>query len=478
MVSHILYTALTRATAQRFSLPQRANFGKPWPLQRGPWGHVSDSAVPALVRGRHNNADQATTGAEGRPSQTPLPLEGIRILDLSRVLAGPYCTMLLGDLGAEVIKVEQPGRGDDTRSYGPPFLKRDDSLSTAGGSLASTAAGESAYFLCVNRNKKSVALDFKTAAGRALLCRMAQECDVFVENYVPGKLAALGLGYQDLRQLNPGLIYTSISGPYAQRAGYDVMVEAEGGLMYITGERDGTPVKVGVAITDLSTGLYAHGAIMAALISRGRTGRGQHLDISLLDCQLASLANIASSYLTAGIEAQRWGTSHPSIVPYRAFPTADGSIVVGGGNDRQFRVLCEHLGLPDLLNDPRYRSNRDRVQHRDTLEAAIGQRLRIQPTAHWLAVLSESGIPFAPVNNLEQTFKHPQVSAREIVQTVDHPVAGPVRLVGPAVKYSDTPATIRLPPPTLGQHTAEVLCELLALDPKEVERLRGDKVIA
>ncbi|KAJ1929392.1 hypothetical protein IWQ60_001195 [Tieghemiomyces parasiticus] len=449
MVSYILYTALTRATAQHFSLPRQASFGKPWPLQRGPWGHVSDSAVPALVRGRHYKADQVTTGAEGSPSQTPLPLEGIRILDLSRVLAGPYCTMLLGDLGAEVIKVEHPDRGDDTRSYGPPFLKRGDSSSTAGGSLASTAAGESAYFLCVNRNKKSVALDFKTAAGRALLCRMAQECDVLVENYVPGKLAALGLGYQDLRQLSPGLIYTSISAEaHALRRSY------------------------------LSTGLYAHGAIMAALISRGRTGRGQHLDISLLDCQLASLANIASSYLTAGIEAQRWGTSHPSIVPYRAFPTADGSIVVGGGNDRQFRVLCEHLGLPDLLNDPRYRSNRDRVQHRDTLEAAISQRLRTQPTAHWLAVLAESGIPFAPVNNLEQTFKHPQVSAREMVQTVDHPVAGPVRLVGPAVKYSDTPATIRLPPPTLGQHTAEVLCELLALDPKEVERLRGDKVIA
>ncbi|KAJ1985710.1 hypothetical protein H4R33_003819 [Dimargaris cristalligena] len=359
--------------------------------------------------------------------------------------------MLLGDLGADVIKVEHPLRGDDTRAWGPPFLKSTDHAATADG------PGESAYFLCTNRNKRSIAIDMKAPSGRRIIHQLVAKCDVLVENYIPGKLEALGYGYDELSRINPALIYASISGkliimchgkcygqtgPYANRPGYDVMIEA--GLMYITGETDGPPVKVGVAITDITT---------------------------------AALANIASSYLTTGTEAQRWGTSHPSIVPYRGFATADGHIIVGGGNDRQFQSLCRCLELHQLAADPRLATNQGRVAHRAFVDKTIQDRLLTQSTAHWLRVLEPSGTPFAPVNNLDQTFEHPQVKARQVVQTVAHPTAGQVPMVGPAVRYSATPAQIRRPPPRLGEHTVDVLTNVLGYQPDAIAQLVADNVV-
>ncbi|RKP37230.1 CAIB/BAIF family enzyme [Dimargaris cristalligena] len=435
---------------------------------------VNNAQRPSSLLGSLWN--RAVSGST-RPSVPPSsPLDGIRVLDLSRVLAGPYCTMLLGDLGADVIKVEHPLRGDDTRAWGPPFLKSTDHAATADG------PGESAYFLCTNRNKRSIAIDMKAPSGRRIIHQLVAKCDVLVENYIPGKLEALGYGYDELSRINPALIYASISGygqtgPYANRPGYDVMIEAEAGLMYITGETDGPPVKVGVAITDITTGLYAHGAIMAGLLAQQRTGQGQHLDISLIDCQLAALANIASSYLTTGTEAQRWGTSHPSIVPYRGFATADGHIIVGGGNDRQFQSLCRCLELHQLAADPRLATNQGRVAHRAFVDKTIQDRLLTQSTAHWLRVLEPSGTPFAPVNNLDQTFEHPQVKARQVVQTVAHPTAGQVPMVGPAVRYSATPAQIRRPPPRLGEHTVDVLTNVLGYQPDAIAQLVADNVV-
>ncbi|KAF9969799.1 hypothetical protein BGZ73_007678 [Actinomortierella ambigua] len=395
------------------------------------------------------------------------PLDGIRVLDLTRVLAGPYCTMLLGDLGAEVIKIENPKGGDDTRAWGPPFAANKDDPK---------APGESAYFLGVNRNKKSVTVNIRSKDGQAILQDLARQCDILVENYVPGKLSEYGLGYQQVKKLNPRLIYASITGygqtgPYASRPGYDVMIEAEGGLMYITGESNGPPVKVGVAVTDLTTGLYAHGAIMAALLSRAKTGRGQHIDCSLLDSQIATLANIASSYLIAEKEAQRWGTSHPSIVPYQVLPSRDSHIMIGAGNDHQFKILCRVLGLEHLPNDDRFKTNSDRVKHREPLIEILTKQLATQDNQYWLDALEGQGIPFAPINNIAQTFTHPQVVARGMIHEIEHPSAGKIKLVGIPVKYSDSKPSVRLPPPMLGQHTQEVLREVLKYDDNKVKSL-------
>ncbi|KAF9354210.1 hypothetical protein BGX26_007962 [Mortierella sp. AD094] len=387
--------------------------------------------------------------------------------------AGPYCTQLLGDLGAEVIKIENPKGGDDTRSWGPPFAKNID---------PSDPAQESAYFLGVNRNKKSITVNIRSPEGRQLIHDLVKKVDVLVENYVPGKLDKMGLGYEELSKLNPRLIYTSITGygqtgPYKTRPGYDVMIEAEAGLMYITGEEDGTPVKVGVAVTDLTTGLYAHGAIMAAILARYRTGRGQHIDCSLLDAQVVTLANIASSYLIAGQEAKRMGTSHPSIVPYQVLPTRDSHIMIGAGNDGQFKILCSVLGLESLCETPAYKTNKDRVRNRKELIAILTERLKTKPNADWLKALEGRGIPFAPINNLAQTFEHPQVIARGMVQEIEHPKAGRIKLTGPAVKYSETKPSIRTPPPLLGQHTDEILRDVLGYDEQKINQLKESKAV-
>ncbi|CAO3688784.1 unnamed protein product [Rhizopus stolonifer] len=381
------------------------------------------------------------------------PLEGIRVLDLTRVLAGPYCTMI-----ADVIKIENPQGGDDTRAWGPPFAENKDT--------SDPSHGESAYFLCVNRNKRSVTVNMKTEDGQEILRELVKQSDVLVENYLPGKLDQLGLGYKQLSEINPRLIYASITGygqtgPYANRPGYDVIIEAEAGLMHITGEPSGPPVKVGVAITDLTTGLYAHSAILASLLQRSVTGKGQHIDCSLIESQVASLANIASNYLVGDQEAKRMGTSHPSIVPYQVFPTKDSFVMIGAGNDGQFAKLCHRLKLVHLLQDNRFKRNIDRVNHRKKLVQLLENRLRQEDNHYWLETLNGAGFPFAPINTIEQTFQHPQIQARGLVHQVEHPRAGKVSMVGPPVKYSDAETSIRIPPPLLGEHTHEVLEELL-----------------
>ncbi|KAJ3257242.1 hypothetical protein HK103_004796 [Boothiomyces macroporosus] len=408
--------------------------------------------------------------------QSTGPLNGIKVLDLTRVLAGPYCSMMLGDLGclfvnssADVIKVEHPS-GDDTRKWGPPYTKP----------INPKDEPESAYFLGVNRNKKSITINFKTEQGLEIVKKLAQNSDVLIENYLPGKLDRLGLGYDELKKINPKLIYCSITGygptgPYSKRPGYDVIIEAEAGMMHITGEPDGQPVKVGVAVIDLTTGLYAKGAILAALYARSSNGKGQKIDVSLLESQVATLANIGSSYLIGGVEAKRWGTMHPSIVPYQSFPTKDGQIVVGAGNDSQYIKFCNTIKRKDLISE-QHKTNALRVKNRKVLTAEISKSTRLKSTKEWLQLFKNSGIPFGPVNNIQQTFEHPQVVHREMIQTVKHATAGDIKLTGIPVKYSETKPSIRLPPPVLGEHTAQVLQEL-GFDNDEIQSFKDSNVI-
>ncbi|KAJ3245363.1 hypothetical protein HDU78_009463 [Chytriomyces hyalinus] len=400
------------------------------------------------------------------PAAEKGPLHGIRILDLTRVLAGPFCTMILGDYGASVTKVESLS-GDDTRKWGPPFAP---------------GTSESSYFLGINRNKRSITIDFKQKEGLAILQKLAKNADVLIENFIPGKLDALGLGYQDLSKDNPGLIYTSITGygptgPNAKNAGYDVIVEAEAGLMHITGTKE-TPVKVGVAITDITTGLYAHGAIMAALLARSNNnGQGQKIDVSLLESQVSALANVAHAYLIGGVEAERMATEHASIVPYQSFPTKDGHIVIGAGNDSQFIKFCKEIGQSQLSSDPNYASNQLRVKNREELIAKLKAVLAEKNTQHWLDILKPIGLPCGPVNSIAQTFSHPQVLHRKMIEEVDHPSAGRIKLVGVPVKYSHTKPSIRLPPPMLGQHTDEILKELRYSN-DDIAALRERRVVS
>jgi formyl-CoA transferase len=395
----------------------------------------------------------------------PGPLEGIRVLDLSRVLAGPFCTMILGDLGADVVKVEQPGSGDDTRQWGPPW-----------------AGGESAYYLCVNRNKRSITLNLKHERGREILVQLARDCDVVVENFRVGMLDRLGIGYQALSARYPQLIWCSITGygldgPYAERAGYDFVAQGEGGLMSITGEPDGEPMKVGVAIVDLFTGLYAATAILAALHARAQTGRGQLIDVALLPATVAMLANVGSNYLVSGQIPRRYGNAHPNIVPYQTFRARDGWMTVAVGNDRQFRLLCRILGREELADDPRFATNPQRVAHRDQLIPLLQAIFETRDADDWLAAMTEAGIPCGPINTLDRVFSHPQVLHRGMVVELPHPTAGSVRLTGPPFILSETPAAVRSHPPLLGEHTEEILRERLGLTAAEIARLRAKGVI-
>ncbi|MGB2985680.1 MAG: CoA transferase, partial [Phycisphaerae bacterium] len=348
--------------------------------------------------------------------ETDLPLSGIRVLDLSRILAGPYCTMILGDQGAEVIKVERPGAGDDTRTWGPPF-----------------AGGESAYYLCCNRNKKSIAIDLKNPRGVELVREFARVCDVLVENFTPGLMKRFGLDYETLRELNPRLVYCSISaygqdGPYRDRPGYDMVLSAVGGLMWITGERDGDPCKVGVAITDVVTGVYASGAITASLLWRERSGRGQYIDCSLLDAQVSALANIASNYLVAGKEAKRWGTAHESIIPYQVFRTKDRPIAIAVANQKLWVNFCKLIGKEEWIKDPRFESNPKRVENRELFLPLVAGVIVQKTCDEWVELLVEGAIPCGPVNNMQSLFSDPQVLHRDMVAEVPHPTIGTLRL--------------------------------------------------
>eukprot|EP00945_MAST-04E_sp_MAST-4E-sp1_P005593 g5593.t1 len=376
--------------------------------------------------------------------------------------------MMLGDLGAEVIKVERPGVGDDTRRWGPPFTEE---------------GNESAYFLCVNRNKKSITIDLKKEEGVGIVEKLVAESDVLVENYLPGKLDSMGLGYDRLKEINPGLIYVSISGygptgPYAELPGYDVVVEAMGGIMAITGTED-VPCKIGVAMTDLTTGLYAKSATLAALIARGKNGGlGQKVDCSLLESQVASLANIGQNYLVAGMEGRRVGTGHESIVPYQGFHAEDGQFLLCVGNDKQFKRMAEAIGMAELAGDEKFKTNPARVANRDEIVHLLSEKFATESIDHWLALLGgKDGVPCAPINPISEVFKDPQVHARDMVQTIHHPTIGNIQLVGPAVKYSETPAEIRLPPPLLGQHTDEVLNSIVGLEQGVIDSLRTSGVL-
>ena len=376
------------------------------------------------------------------------PLHGVRVLDLSRVLAGPYCTMVLGDLGADVIKVEPP-EGDETRAWGPPF-----------------AVGESAYYLCVNRNKRGMVVDLKTDEGQARLRALARKCDVLVENFRPDTLARYGLDYETLRAEDPRLVYCSISGfgqtgPLRDRPGYDFMIQAMGGLMSVTGDPDGEPMKVGVAAADLFAGQYAVIAILAALQARERTGEGQYIDIALFDSQLGWLANVASNYLISGNLPQRYGNAHPNIVPYQSFAAADGWFALAVGNDKQFARLCELIGKAEWGSDERFATNAARVIYSDELVALLEPIFALLRVDEWLSALEAADIPCGPINTLDKVFADPQVSAREMLVTMEHPTIGDLPLVGSPLKFSQTPVEYRLPPPRLGEHTDEILREVL-----------------
>jgi len=393
------------------------------------------------------------------------PLAGIRVLDLSRVLAGPYCTMILGDLGAEVIKVERPGEGDDTRHWGPPF-----------------ASGESAYYLCANRNKKSVTVDMKTGKGKALLRGLAEKSDVLIENFRVGALAAAGLGYEEIRRINPRIVYCSITGfgqtgPWKDLPGYDFILQAMSGLMSFTGEKDGEPMKVGVAIVDLMAGLYAAIAILAALRERDESGKGQYLDLSLLDAAVSMLANVGSGYLVSGENPERHGNAHPNIVPYQVFRARDRYIAVGVGNDKQWKNLCEIAERPELASDPRFSTNPERVRNRADLIPILEALFSSRESDFWIRELWKEGIPAGPINTMDQVFSAPQTRARGMEVEMDHPSIGTVRLIGSPLRFSRTPVRYRLPPPLLGEHTASVLKDLLGLTEEEIARLSEEGVL-
>ena len=411
------------------------------------------------------------------PTVTPnaAPLDGIRVLDLSRILAGPFCGQNLADLGAEVIKVERPGAGDDTRSWGPPFLRDSAQQETA----------DAAYFAAANRGKRSVTINLAAPEGQAIVRELVAQCDVLLENYRVGQLARYGLDAPTLLQLNPRLIYCSITGfgqtgPWAHRAGYDFVIQGLCGFMSVTGEADhrpgGGPQKAGVAVTDLMTGMYATQAILAALIARGRTGLGQHIDLALLDVGVAMMANMATNYLADGVPPIRQGNAHPNIVPYQTFRAADGWIIVAVGNDEQFRRFVTTGEAPELVNNPTWARNADRVRGRETLIPMLEKMVERRPAAWWIEALEAVGVPCGPIQNLAQVFEHPQVQARGLELGLDR-AGATVRTVANPVRFSETPLRMELAPPALGADTEGVLTELCGLSVDRLAALRNDGVI-
>lgn len=401
------------------------------------------------------------SSGSGRPGA----LDGLRVLDLTRILAGPLCTMTLGDMGADVIKVEPPGTGDDTRMWGPPF-----------------AAKESAYFLGINRNKRSITLNMAVKPGQEILAKLIAQCDVVVENFKLGTLEKWGFDNAWLQTHAPRVIRCSItgygsSGPKAGLPGYDFILQAESGLMSICGDPQGEPMKYGVAIVDICTGMLACNAVLAALQARHRTGKGQQVEVSLFDSSLAMLANVASNHLVSGRDARRFGNGHPNIVPYTAYAVSDGMIAVAVGNDAQFARFAALLGKPEWATDPRYAKNPDRVGHRDTLDSAISDALRQASAEFWLAKLTQAGIPCGRINSVTQALNDAHAVAREMVLSVQHPTAGEVKMLGIPFRFSDTPASVRRAPPTLGQHTEQVLRDLLQLSDARIAELRSARVI-
>jgi crotonobetainyl-CoA:carnitine CoA-transferase CaiB-like acyl-CoA transferase len=404
------------------------------------------------------------------------PLDGITVLDLTRVLSGPYCTMLLADMGARVVKLEQPGKGDDTRAWGPPFLYPSAQSPGAGGPDVN---GESAYFLSINRNKESVTLDFKQPEGRAVLDRLIAKSDVLVENFRPGTLSRLGLDYQTLAPKHPRLVYCSISGfghtgPRSKEPGYDAIMQAEGGLMSITGAADGAPYRLGVAIVDIVSGMFAAYGVAMALFARERTGRGQEVDLAMLDATVALLTYQAGNYFASGKVPARLGNRHPSIVPYETFAASDGEFVLAVGNDEQWRRFCAIAELPE---EDRFATNRQRVTGYDRLRPFVADRLRTRPRQHWIDKLTAAGVPCGSVRDFKELFDDPQLAAREMLARVEHKTIGQLKTLGVPVKLSDTPGAVRTAPPTLGQHTDAVLAQELGLSADAIAALRTQKVI-
>ncbi|MBA7604441.1 Acetyl-CoA:oxalate CoA-transferase [subsurface metagenome] len=393
------------------------------------------------------------------------PLKGIRVIDLSRHLAGPYCSMLLADMGAEVIKVEQPGKGDETRTYGPPFIE-----------------GESVYFLSVNRNKKSITVNFKQDEGKDIIHRLIKKSDVSIENFRPGTLDKHGLGYNNAARINPKIIYASISGfgqtgPEKRRPGYDLSIQGMGGIMSLTGDPSGPPYKVGTSIADILAGIYTCQGILLALIARSKTGKGQLVDISLLDCQVSLLTYQAGIYFATGSVPRRIGNQHPTICPYETFKASDGYINIAVGNNKLWHKFCDLLGLDETENDPRFSSNPKRVENRDELFTIIEKIISAKKSTEWLKLFDEEEIPAGPILTVDKTVNHPQVQAREMVADITHPKAGQIKLTGIPVKLSDTPGSIENPPPLLGQHTDEILSDVLGYSKAEITELRKSEVI-
>jgi succinate---hydroxymethylglutarate CoA-transferase len=411
-----------------------------------PESHVSPDSVPACGRGHDG------------------PLHGIQILDLSRIAAGPYCTQSLSDMGANVWKIERPNVGDDTRSWRPPHK-----------------GGESAYFMSLNGGKQSICIDISTEKGRQIVHQLSDRADVLVEN-MQGKLQSMGLDYDTLSVSNPRLVYASLTGfgkigPYSDRPGYDMIVSGMGGMMSFTGEPNGPPIKPGVAITDITTGLVLQSAILAALVSRSVTGRGQLVDTSLFETQIASLMNVGSAYLIGGMEAKKWGTAHASIVPYQAFETKDGWLCLAAANDRQFQRLCQLMGMPELCEDERFITNALRVQHRQELLDILEKRFKEHTLSHWLDVIDWRQIPSGPVNSMKGVFEDPQTQALGMIQKVQHPTAGEINLVAPPMHFSESPTSLRTPPPLLGQHTRDILRSELDLSDTDIDDLHNSGVI-
>lgn len=395
-----------------------------------------------------------------------LPLDGIRVLDLSRILAGPFCSMILADLGAEVIKIEVPKKGDDARSLGPPFI-----------------GGESAYFLCVNRDKKSVTLNLKAKEGKEILYKMAEKCDVFLENFRPGVAQKLEIDYGTISKINPRIIYCSISGfgqtgPYRTRPAYDIIIQAMSGLMSVTGEENSPPIRIGVSITDIGAGMYAAIAILSAIIAREKTGKGQWIDISLMDSTVSWMAHAAANYFATGVMPKRMGSAHPNIAPYQCFKTGDGKyLTLAVGNDEIWKRFCTALGLEKLAEDPEFATNSKRVQNMDRLASMLSKIFLTKKCDEWIKILIDNEVPCGPVSTIDEVFRDPQVLDRDMLIEVEHPKAGKIKQTRIPIKFSETPLRKRSPPPLLGQHTNEVLKSLLGLSQKEINRLKTKGVI-